>query len=217
MEKIYIEAAIFDLDGTLVDSKKDIIDAINYILKMLGLEEKPDDLIQSYIGMGRDKLIADALGHEVSPEVVAKANENFDKHYSAHMFDHTKLFPGVTDVLEYLKDKTLMVVTNKSHAFAISTLKHFKIDKYFSKVIGGDDQNCRKPDSCPINHLLDGINVPPDRAIIIGDSDIDIKAGRLAGIRTCGLTYGIGRVEDIKKAKPDYILDDIRALRDIVY
>ncbi|MDD5681147.1 MAG: HAD-IA family hydrolase [Candidatus Omnitrophica bacterium] len=217
MKKRYIEAAIFDLDGTLVDSKKDIINSINYILRTLGLKEKPGDLIQSYIGLGRDKLIADALGHEVSPEAVAKANEIFDKHYNAHMFDHTRLFPGVPDILEYLKNKTLMIVTNKSRSLAVATLKHFNIDKYFRKIVGGDDQNCRKPDSCPINHLLESINVPPDKAIIVGDSDIDIKAGRLAGILTCGLTYGIGRIEDIKKANPDYILDDIHALKNIIY
>lgn len=217
MEKKYIAVAIFDLDGTLVDSKKDIIDSVNYILRTLGFKEKPGDLIQSYIGLGRDKLISDSLGHMASPEMIKKANDIYDKYYRIHMYDHTKLFPGVPEILEYLRGKTLMVVTNKSRDLTVDTLKHFKIDKYFSEVIGGDDKNCRKPDGCPINHILEGINVPPDKAIIVGDSEIDITAGKLAGILTCGLTYGIGRAESIKKAKPDYLLDDIRALKDIVY
>lgn len=214
--KKYIKTAIFDLDGTLVDSKKDIVDAINHILTEMGLKKRPDDIIQGYIGRGRDKLIADSLGHEASPEMVEKANKVFSEHYRAHMFDHTMLYPGVLEVLEYLKDKTLMVISNKDHSLVVKTLEHFNIDKYFSKVMGGDDQNCRKPDSCPINSLLDNAGTLTHEAIIIGDSEIDIKAGKLAGILTCALTCGIGRIENIKKENPDYVLSDIRELKNII-
>ncbi|MBU4377107.1 MAG: HAD-IA family hydrolase [Candidatus Omnitrophica bacterium] len=217
MAKKYIKAAIFDLDGTLIDSKKDIIDSINYILKALGFKERPDDIIQRYIGRGRDKLIEDSLGREATPEMVDKANTAFNEFYRAHMFDHTKLFPGVLDILEYLKDKTLMLVTNKDRDLAVATLKRFNIDKYFSKVMGGEDQNCRKPHSCPISSLLEGIDVLPHQAMIIGDSEIDIKAGKIAGILTCGLTWGIGSRESIEAVKPDYILGDMRQLKEIIY
>lgn len=217
MVKKYIEAAIFDLDGTLVDSKKDIIMSVNYMLKALGIKEKPEKVIQSYIGIGRDKLISDALGHNATPKIVENGTAIFEKHYARHMFDTTQLFPGVREILDYLKDKKLMIVTNKNHAPSVKTLKHFGVDRYFSKVIGGDDKNCRKPDGCPIRNLIMEEGIPLDRAIMIGDSDIDIKAGKIAGIATCGLTYGIGLIADIKKASPDYILDDIRQLKNIIY
>lgn len=217
MIKRHIQAAIFDLDGTLVDSKKDIITSVNYMLKTLGLKEKSEDIIRSYIGIGRDRLISDALGRDAAPEIIKKATGIFERHYSAHMFDTTRLFPGVTEILDYLKGRKLMIVTNKNHAPTMKTLKYFSIDKYFRKVIGGDDKNCRKPDGCPIRNLMNEEDVPLDEAIMIGDSDIDVKAGKIAGIITCGLTCGIGRIADIKKANPDYILSDIRQLKDIIY
>jgi 2-phosphoglycolate phosphatase len=217
MPKKYIKTAIFDLDGTLIDSKKDIIDSLNHVLNEFGIKEKPAEVIRGYIGRGRDVLVADALGHGVTPGEVEKANQIFDEYYREHMFDSTKLFPGTLEILEYLKDKTLMIVTNKNRDLTVETLKHFKIDKYFNKVIGGDNADCRKPNPCPITNFMYEINVPQDQAIMIGDSDIDIKTGKLAGIATCGLAYGIGRKEDIEKAKPDYILNDIRKLKEIIY
>jgi HAD superfamily hydrolase (TIGR01549 family) len=183
------------------------------MLEAIGLEGKPGDVIQGYIGLGKDRLISDALGHGAAPDMVKKALDIFDAYYSEHMLDHTRLFPGVMEILEYLKDKRLMVVTNKSRDLSIRTLKHFGIDKYFNKVIGGDDLNCRKPAGCSIESLLGEIKVLRDKAIIIGDSDIDVKTG----ILTCGLTYGIGRKKDLEKEKPDYMLDDIRKLKDIIY
>ena len=217
MRKRHIKAAIFDLDGTLIDSKKDIIDSTNYMLRKLGLGEKTDEAIRGYIGLGRERLITDALGKGVAPEMVNKAENIFIKYYGEHMFDNTRLFPGVLDVLEYLKDKKLMIVTNKIRSLTVQTLKRFHIGKYFDRVVGGDDANCRKPNACPINNLVAELDIPKNEAIIIGDSDIDIKSGKLAGILTCGLTYGIGKMEDIENTKPDYILDDIRKLKEIIY
>jgi len=217
MKKRRVKTAFFDLDGTLIDSKKDIIDSLNYALKSLGYEEKPEEVIRGYIGPGRDMLILDSLGRAAPPDVVTRAGKIFSEHYHAHMFDNTNLFPGVPDVLEYLKSKTLMIVTNKARDLTIQTLKRFGIEKYFRKVVGGDDEMCRKPNACPIVNLLGEIYAPREEAIMIGDSDIDVQSGKLAGILTCGLTCGIGREEDIKKAGPDYILDDIRKLKDIIY
>ncbi len=217
MGKHYIKVAIFDLDGTLIDSKKDIIGSLNYVLKELGLPEKPPEVVRGYIGLGRDRFISDGLGHTAAPEMVKKANDIFNKYYPEHMLDTTCLFPGVLEILEYLKDKILVIITNKNRDITVQTLSHFNIEKYFYKVTGGDDVNCRKPDPCQINNLLKEVDAPKGEAIMIGDSDIDIKSGKAAGIITCGLTYGIGRKEDIEKAKPDYIFDDIRKLKEIIY
>lgn len=216
MEKIYVKTVIFDLDGTLIDSKRDIIDSLNAILTQMGLEAKAPEVIRGYIGLGRDKLVSDALGRSATPAMVDKANQVFEEYYRKHMFDNTRPFDGVIDVLEYLRDKELMIVTNKASDLTIETLKRFNIEKYFNKVVGGEHMNCRKPDPCPINNFLSGTNIRKNEAIMVGDSDIDVKTGKLAGILTCGMTYGIGRREDIEKAEPDYILDDIRKLKDIV-
>ena len=217
MQKRYVRTAIFDLDGTLIDSLKDIVFSLNYTLKTLGLEEKSFEAVRGYIGLGRGRFISDALGHVASQEMIDRTNDIFGEHYQKHMFDSTRLYSGVLEILDYLKDKTMMILTNKNRDLTLETLKRFNIEKYFKKVVGGDDFNCRKPAGCPIINLINEIKVPKNEAIMIGDSDIDVKSGNLAGIITCGLSYGIGKKEDVEKANPDYMLDDIRKLKDIIY
>ncbi len=216
MRKRYIQTAFFDLDGTLIDSGKDIIDAINWTLKKLGLEERPYEDICRYIGYGRQPLISGVLGSYATAELTERASDIFAKRYRAHMFDNTRLFPGVLDLLNYLKDKKLMIATNKNRGLTLKTLAHFGIDKYFQRVAGGDNADCRKPDSCQIVSLLAEVKTPRQEAIMIGDSDIDIKSGKMACIVTCGLTYGIGRREDLERARPDYLLDNIFSLKEVV-
>ncbi len=217
MQKRYVRTAIFDLDGTLIDSLKDIVISLNYTLKTLGLEEKSSKAVREYIGLGRGRFISDALGHAATQEMIDKTNDIFGEHYQKHMFDSTRLYPGVLEILDYLKDKTLMIITNKNRDLTLETLKHFNIEKYFKRVIGGDDVNYRKPTARPIIDLISEIKASKNEAIMIGDSDIDVKSGKLAGIITCGLSYGIGKKEDVEKANPDYMLDDIRKLKDIIY
>jgi len=210
-----IELIIFDLDGTLVDSKKDIANAVNFTLKKLGLPEKSIEKISSYIGGGVEELIRKSLGNERTG-ILKKALSTFIAYYREHSTDQSRLYPNVSEVLEYFSNKRKALVTNRKVDLAADTLKTLGIRGYFENIIGGDDIGCMKPSSCPLDRTISKLNMDKNKTIIVGDMGIDVVAGKSAGIATCAVTYGIGKKEDIIKAGPDYIIDDIIKLKDII-
>jgi len=212
----YIDLIIFDLDGTLVDSRDDIANAVNFTLKKIGLKEKSISEISSHIGTGVEDLIRKSLGNK--EEVLLKrALSVFEEHYKKHSTDNSVLYPNVKEILEYFKGKRKVIVTNRNYEFALLTLKTLGIYDYFEHIIGGDDIGCMKPSSCPLDMSMQRLNASKEEAIIVGDMDIDIVAGKKAGIVTCGVTYGIGKKEDIIKAKPDFIIDGIINLKNTIH
>ena len=130
--------------------------------------------------------------------------------------DNSVLYPYVQKVLEHFKDKKKIIITNRNYEFAVLALKATNISDYFDDIIGGDDIGCVKPSACPLDRAMHRLDINKEKTIIVGDMDIDILTGKSAGITTCAVTYGIGRKEDILKAKPDFIIDDIAKLREIV-
>ena len=130
--------------------------------------------------------------------------------------DNSVLYPGVLETLEYFKNKRKIIITNRNYDFAIITLKALGISEYFEEIIGGDDIGCMKPASCPIDKSMHKLAIDKERAIMIGDMDIDVLAGRGSGMATCAVTYGIGKKEDILEANPDYIIDNILQLKGII-
>ncbi len=216
VEKIHVKTVVFDLDGTLVDSQEDIIITVNHMLRELGMDVKSADVIRSYIGSGRRQLILDALGDRALPATERRGTEIFREYYAAHMMDHSRLYPGVIEVLDYLRDKKLGILTNKNRELTIKTLEHFSLVARFAHVKGGDNERCMKPDSCPLTDVLSVMDSSPETTLMVGDSDIDVKTGKMAGAHTCGVTYGIGSPEKLKAAEPDFVIDDIRVLKDLI-
>jgi len=212
----YIDLIIFDLDGTLVDSREDIANAVNFTLKKIGLKEKSISEISSYIGTGIEELIRKSLGKK-QEALLEKALSIFIEYYRKHSTDNTVLYPNVKEILEYFKNKRKAIVTNRNYEFALSALNKLGIRDCFEDIVGGDDTGCMKPSSCPLDRSMGRLNADKEKAIIVGDMDIDIVAGKRAGIITCGVTYGIGKKEDIIKAKPDFIIDDIIDLKKIIH
>lgn len=212
----YIDLIIFDLDGTLVDSRDDIANAVNFTLKKIGLKEKSISEISSYIGTGIEDLIGKSLGNK-QEVLLTRALSVFEKYYRKHSIDNSVLYPNVKEILEYFKNKRKVIVTNRNYEFALIALNKLGIYDYFENVVGGDDIGCMKPSSCPLDISMNRLNTNKEEAIIVGDMDIDIVAGKKAGIITCGVTYGIGKKEDIIKAKPDFIIDDIINLKNIIH
>jgi phosphoglycolate phosphatase len=212
----YIDLIIFDLDGTLVDSREDMANAVNFALKKIGLKEKSISEISSYIGKGIADLISGSLGNK-QEALLKRALSVFEKYYRKHSTDNTVLYPNVKEILEYFNNKRKAIVTNRNYEFALIALNKLGIQDYFEDVIGGDDIGCMKPSSCPLDRSMNRLNANREKAIIVGDMDIDIVAGKTAGIITCGVTYGIGEKEDIIKAKPDFIIDDIIDLKSIIH
>ena len=210
-----VDLIIFDLDGTLIDSKVDIISSVSHMLKALGLPPRNPVQIMGFIGKGVRQLIVDSLGEEN----LARTDEAvriYKDIYRVHMFDTTTLYPNTREILEYFKGAKKAVMSNKSVEFSLLALERFGIEKYFLKVFGGDDDNCRKPSACPAINLMREFNVSPDKTIIVGDSALDVETGANAGILTCGVTYGIGPKEEVIRAKPDFVIDDIGELRGIL-
>jgi len=210
-----MDTIIFDLDGTLLDSKNDIVNAVNFTLKSLNRREKPFNEIVSCVGHGIREVLSKCLDSE-NNNLLNKAVNIFENYFLAHALDETLLYPQVKEILEYFKEKNLFIVTNRSKKSSELALRNFGILQYFKDIIGGDDETCLKPSPCPLEKIIARFSVGKERIVIVGDMAIDIIAGRGAGITTCAVTYGIGKKEDILKAKPDHIIQNLLELKGIV-
>lgn len=210
-----VELMIFDLDGTLVDSREDIANAVNHTLIEIGLKEKNMEEISSYIGTGMEDLIRKSIDGKTDC-CFEDALSIMSEYYKKHSLDNTHLFPGVKEVLDYFRNKRKVIITNRKREFAVDTLTALNIYGYFEDITGGDNLGCMKPSSCPLEKAMHKFKMNKEKTIIIGDMYIDILAGKKAGIITCAVTYGIGKRDDIVKAKPDYMIDEIARLKEII-
>lgn len=215
MQKQYIDLIIFDLDGTLVDSRKYIANAVNFTLNHVGLKEKSRSEITFYIGQGVEDLIRKSLGNK-QDALLKRALSVFEEYYRKDATGNSILYPGVQEILEYFKKKRKVMVTNRNYEFDALTLKALGIHDYFTDIIGGDNIGCMKPSSCPLDIALCRLDINEEKSIIVGDMDIDILADKKGGIVTCAVTYGIGKKEDILRAKPDFIIGNIAELKNII-
>lgn len=211
-----LDIILFDLDGTLVDSKSVIIDSANNMLESFGFKKLDDYEIIKHIKFDTSYLVSKLTGF-TDGEQIKKGVDVFSDYWKEHVGTNSKLFEGVIDTLEYLKNKELVIASNGIRVVIEEMLDLFKIRSFFKNIISGDEPDCIKPTACPINKVFNNYNiVKKDRAIIVGDMAADIKAGKEAGIKTCAVTYGMGRLEDIKEAEPDYMIDSIIKLKNII-
>jgi HAD superfamily hydrolase (TIGR01509 family) len=201
-----IDLIIFDLDGTLVDSARDIAEAINHTLNIMGLEQKSVEEITRCIGGGFVDTLVQAFGKGNYED---RALPILREYYSEHAVVYSRLYPGVSDVLAHFDLKKKAVLTNKEYGISAKILNFLGIYDYFDVVIGCSDEKLRKPDPYYVLEILGDLHVNRERAIIVGDMDLDIAAGKRAGIATCGVTYGIGRNDNLLNEKPDIIIDSM--------
>lgn len=209
------DVVIFDLDGTLVDSRVDLANSVNYTRVHLGLPPVSNELIYTYVGDGAFLLLERALGPECSEDEVRKAVDYFLEHYKLHLLDHTLLYPGVDDVLNLLKGMVLAVLTNKPLGPSVAILKGLGVLEKFAYVYGGDSFEQKKPDPAGVLKILADTGISPQRSLMVGDSRNDILTGRNAGILTCGVTYGLAP-DQLLDPKPDFLVEDIRHLPGLV-
>lgn len=191
---------IFDLDGTLVDSSIDISHAINYALEDLKVPPVTVSQTISLIGEGItrlfDKIIE--MNHiNADRDLLVR---RFLDHYSAHLVDHTTVYPGVRETLEGLKSYRKAVISNKREELSVRVLEILGIRKYFDLIVGSDTTPERKPSAVPVLHVLSKFGAATEDAVIVGDSNLDIEAGRAAGIKTIAVTYGYRPAEMLKAA-----------------
>lgn len=210
-----IELLIFDLDGTLVDSEMDLALSVNAVREQMGMAPLPIERVASYVGQGVTVLMQRALGEQAPQETVEKAVALFLETYRAHMLDHTVPYPGVREALDELGSKKRAVLTNKPVHFSKAMLAGLGMDHYFSYIYGGNSFDQKKPDPVGVFRLMEDLNVPRDATLVVGDSDTDVLTGRNAGVRTCGVTYGIGSWS-LEATPPDWLIDDLRRLPALV-
>lgn len=212
---IDIDTIFFDLDGTLVDATRDISAAMNSALRELGLPEKPHDEIVSYIGTGVRYLVGNSIGLD-DEALIDRGVRLYTEHYIRHPADYAKLYPNVRETLGYFDTKKKYILTNRYKLFAEALLGATGLRHYFVDVIGGDDEACLKPSACVFDRPVPKPVFDLDRAMIVGDMDVDVLTGKNAGMKSCWVSYGLGKREEIEKLTPDYMIDDIGELRRII-
>ena len=206
----------FDLDGTLVDSKKDLTASVNHIRQQFDLPILTEDEIARFIGNGALMLIRRALGPKATEENVQTGLQMFLSYYRAHMLDCTTLYPGVRETLDVLTDCRLAVLTNKPVHFSCAMLDGLGIYKHFAAVYGGNSFDQKKPDPVGIYQILSDTKGHRLKTWMIGDSAVDVLTGRNAGVSTCGVTYGYA-TETFKDVPPDYLIDNFSDLEALVH
>jgi phosphoglycolate phosphatase len=208
----HVDLLIFDLDGTLVDTRADLADAVNRALQRLELPPLSIERICEYVGDGVQTLLSRALGPE-HRDVVETGVRFFREYYGTHLLDQTRLYPGIRETLEHFTRKRKTIVTNKPLDFTMRILKGLEIDSHFELVLGGDSMGERKPHPEPARRVLRSTGVASQAAAVIGDSPADIEMAKHAGIYSVGVTYGLRPSEVVRAAGPDLLLDDLRDLQ----
>lgn len=207
---------IFDVDGTLIDSKRDIAAAQHWVLGQLGVHSyKPEDLYP-LIGKPLAETFATLLPSSLHQRI-AEASDLYKGYYPPRALETTTIFPGVRETLEALRSRgtRLATATTKLSAGTRRVLTHFGIAEHFSQIQGSDDMPF-KPDPFIITKILLDQDWEKANTMMVGDTDNDIEAGKRAGIRTCGVTYGSLSSEQIRQLNPDFVIHSLPELLDIV-
>ncbi|AEA34171.1 HAD family hydrolase [Hippea maritima] len=204
-----MDFVLFDLDGTLIDSRLDLANSINAALIEFSLEPLPNEKIYSFVGNGVRRLVEDCLKEEGRVDLFDSVMNFFFAHYYDHLLDNTILYDGVLEVLENLKRKNtdMFIITNKSFIFTKRVIEGLKINFYFKDVICGDSLPFRKPHPQPILLLKDKYNLKFDSGIMVGDSENDIEAAKSAKVSIGWAAYGFRNKDILEKYRVDFILN----------
>ena len=188
-----IKLLIFDLDGTLVDTAQDITDALNYCLEPFGAKKYSVEETKMVVGSGMTKLLTSLvrpLKGGDTPGAAELVIRRFIDFYSEHMMDNTRTYPHVKETLSKLTGYKMAILSNKREGFSKKILDDLEILGYFDLVWGSDSVREKKPSPVPILDLMEKFEVSKEETAIIGDSNFDVEAGRAAGIKVIGVTYG---------------------------
>jgi phosphoglycolate phosphatase len=212
---LIVDLLIFDLDGTLIDSKLDLAQAVNATREHLGMEPLENERVYSYVGNGAPVLIRRALGDQATEAQIEEALEFFLAYYRAHPLDFTLLYPGVKESLDRLwaAGKRMAVLTNKPVRISRAILEGLGVHGYFFQVYGGNSFEFKKPHPVGVEALMREAGVGRDATLMVGDSGVDVETARNAGIQCCGVTYGF-QPESLADPAPDKLVDRMDELAD---
>ena len=217
MEKYPVRALIFDLDGTLIDSKLDLIHSVNAMLTAMGRSTLSGEIISSYIGHGAPMLVSRALGGVAKEDELARGLAYFLDYYEEHKLDNTRLYPETAETLAELKAQniSMAVLTNKPVKISVRILETLGAAKYFRAIYGGNSFDTKKPDPRGAKAILDEFRVNAADAMMIGDSEVDIQTARNANMIAAAVNYGFG-IHDRTQHPADIYLDRIGDLLEIL-
>ena len=185
--------AVFDLDGTLVDSRRDLATAANALVVELGGAPLTEEAVGAMVGEGAGLLVKRALSAAGLPPETPGALARFLAHYDDHLLDFTRPYAGTTAMLQTVGARMpLAVLTNKPQRATDRLLDGLDLRRPFAAVVGGDTEYGRKPDPAGLLYLASRFGVRPEDTLMIGDSPIDLETARRAGTRVCLVQYGFG-------------------------
>lgn len=206
----------FDLDGTLIDSRDDLADSVNLALAEMGFPLIPTESVYGFIGEGVFNLLLRSLRasreREPENELVDQAVDVFRRHYDGNCLVKTRLYDGVAETLDALTGFKKAVITNKPRDFSVKILEELGIAKYFDAVAGGDTYPKRKPDPMPLVETARALGIDIAECVMIGDSRVDIEAGKNAGIPTIGCVYGFRGREELIAGGADVLVEGFSEL-----
>jgi phosphoglycolate phosphatase len=216
-KKYSVHALIFDLDGTLIDSKLDLIHSVNAMLAEMGREKLSDEVISSYIGHGAPMLVSRALGGVAKEDELARGLSYFLDYYEEHKLDNTCLYPETAETLAKLSERkiAMAVLTNKPVKISVRILEALGTAKYFQAIYGGNSFETKKPDPQGAKAILDELCVNAADAMMIGDSEVDIQTARNADMIATAVNFGFG-IHDRAQHPADIYLDRMSDLLGVI-
>ena len=217
-QKIKPGFVLIDLDGTLVDSVPDLAYCVDELMKQLGMPVRGETAVRDWVGNGVQRLVERALVNSVEGQpdeaLMEKAYPIYMALYKENTSQRSRVYEGVIEGLEWMKAQGYRVscVTNKAEAFTIPLLKDKGLYDYFEVVVSGDTCAEKKPHPMPLLYAAEKLGVTPENALMIGDSQSDVKAARAAHFHIFCMTYGYNHGEDIRLYKPDAVMDSFMEL-----
>jgi phosphoglycolate phosphatase len=216
-----IKLVIFDLDGTLIDSRLDLVHSVNAALRHIGRPDLPENVIASFVGDGAPVLIQRALGGEkIDESLVRKGLEFFLAYYREHKLDHTTVYDGINEALSSIQgsgngsSRKLAVLSNKPVIPSRAIVEALGLGGFFIQIYGGNSFATKKPDPEGARKLLEECKVRPEQTVIVGDSHTDIETGHNAGLWTVGVTYGFAP-HTLADSSPDVEVDHPQELLEL--
>jgi phosphoglycolate phosphatase len=217
----HIKLVIFDLDGTLIDSRLDLVHSVNATLRHMQRPELPDDVIASYVGDGAPALIRRALGDEANDETLVRSGlEYFLAYYREHKLDHTTLYDGIKETLIAIREshngqpRKMAVLTNKPVHPSRAIVEALGLGSFFGQVYGGNSFSTKKPDPEGARTILRDTGIPAMQTLVVGDSAVDVATARNAELWSCGVTYGFAP-HTLTADPPDVLVDSAADLAQV--